>query len=475
MIEFTFYDNEGTGVNVRHDQITQFGGVTCDSAFRVKNSISKFIRLLPYVVPHPQALAVTRKTAYEVADPGLPTEFSCSREIAAFLTPEKGVKRVFVTYNGIKYDDELLRTMLYRNLENPYFNSGKDAVKIDLLSVVQIVAALAPSALVIPLTDEGKPTYRLERICPANGIEIEAHDAYHDAVATMKLFMLVQQKAPWAIEIAMECGSATGIAATLGDAMASGTPLFRFTNFGKPDFSPISIVATDGNRKFLGIDLRKEVIPNTGCDIAEQLYKADTPFQIVTSNRFPLLLSVEQMRELADYACPESLLLKSREINSKPEIRSACEDAMSLNTIDRPADPTSEELIYGGFVASGDRYRMNAFKKASTWTERSQIRFEDPRLRDFSARIVLEAVQAGEAVLPANVVSGLAADCATALCRPFSSASARYTTIASCLEAGADDEWIEWARGHFGDHPVFSATPIAVSAPIAAGQISFAF
>ncbi len=98
MIEFTFYDNEGTGVNVRHDQITQFGGVTCDSAFRVKNSISKFIRLLPYVVPHPQALAVTRKTAYEVALEG---DFIYEPE------PEEILARLLPTY---------VETTIYRAL-----------------------------------------------------------------------------------------------------------------------------------------------------------------------------------------------------------------------------------------------------------------------------------------------------------------------------------------------------------------------
>ena len=475
MIEFTFYDNEATGVSVRHDQITQFGGVTCDASFRVKDSISKFIRLLPYVVPHPQALSVTRKSAHDVSDPDLGSEYEAAREIADFLSPARGIKRIFVTYNGIKYDDEILRTMLYRNFENPFFNSGRDTVKIDLLYVLRMVAAVDPEAVVIPVDDEGKQSFRLEKVCPANGIDLEAHDAYHDSVATMRLFRLVQEKAPWAVDVAMECGSAQTVDARLAAAAQTGEVVFRFTSFGKPDFAPLAIMATDGSRKHIGIDLRHDMIAEDAGRISEQLYKADTPFQVVTSNKFPLLLSVGDMRTLKKFVMPESLKQRADEINSKTALKAACKDAVSRNTLERVNDATSEELIYGGFFDGADKRRMSAFRSAATWTERSQIAFSDRRLRDFSARIVLEAVATGQAVLPADVVRGLAMDCGEALCRPFASAGARFSTIAGCIEAGADEDWIEWARGRFGDHPAFEPHPTTVPPSPPAGQMSFGF
>jgi len=474
MIEFTFYDNEATGVSVRHDQVTQFGGITCDGDFQVKDSISLFVRLLPYVVPHPQALSVTRKTPSDLCARGLASEFGAAADIGRFLAPRRGVKRVFVTYNGISYDDEILRTMLYRNLREPFFNSGRDNVKIDLLSVLRLVDAVCPGAIAIP-EEEGRKSFRLEKVCPANGIDIEAHDAYHDSVATMRLFRLVQQRTPWAVAVAMECGSARGVEAALAKAMSGGLPVFRFTSFGKPDFAPLAIAGGDGKRKFVGIDLRNPDFPRESGRIAEQLYKPDTAFQVIASNKFPLLLTAELMHAVMAYDFPESLRDRVSEINSDEALRAACSAAVSRNTAERVNGPSSEEGIYDGFYDPADKRRIAAFHAAGDWGARAQVRFADQRLRDFSARIVLEAVGAGEARLPAEVVRQLAGDCAEALCRPFGPADARHTTVARCLAEGAGDDWVAWARERYGEHPVFGHEPSPMPPAPAAGQMAFAF
>lgn len=481
MLEYTFYDNEATGLSTRHDQVTQFGGITCDESFRIKESISKFVRLLSYVVPHPSALKVTRKTAADLCDPRLVSEYGAAREISRFLTPNPGTTRVFVTYNGIKYDDELLRTMLYRNLQEPYFNSGRDAVKIDLLDVVRLVAAVAPGLFEVPKTPEGRLNFRLEAICPANGIELEAHDAYHDAVATMKLFKLVQERAPWAIELALVCGSPKRVGDLLTSSLTTGEPLFSFKSFGASTFSPLAILAYEG-KKFIGFDLRGEISTESPTGIAEQLYKPGTPFQIVTTNKFPLLLSASGMRAVHGAELPDSIRERASEINRKTEFRQACRLAMSLNTVEKVNDPVSEEMIYDGFYGHDDKQKITEFNRATSWDARTAITFRDKRLRDFSARIILEAASMGGAALPSEAFPALAADCAEALCRPFQGADSRYTTIARCLADGADDEWVEWAMARYGSHPVFETCngiePERLSPPgqvNSTGQMTFGF
>jgi exodeoxyribonuclease-1 len=474
MLEYTFYDNEATGLSKRHDQVTQFGGLTCDASFRIKDSVSQFVRLLPYVVPHPAALRVVRKAAGELCDPSLISDYAAAGNISRFLTPPRGVTRVFVTYNGIRYDDEILRTTLFRNLRNPYFNTGRDAIKIDLLSVVRLVVAADPEALVVPRDADGKMSLRLEALCPANGIQLEAHDAYHDSVATMALFRLVQAKAPWAIDLAMDCGSASRMEELLANAVKTGEPIFSFTSFGTPDFAPLAIMATH-QKKYIGLDLRTDTYAEDCGRIAEQLYKSGTPFQVVTSNKFPLLLTRARMHDVTGYELPESLIERANEINNKTALLAAAKDAVSLNTFEKVNDSTSEELIYGDRISREDESRMAAFNSSVNWVDRAKIPFTDKRLRDFSARIILDAVANGEAALPQDVIRSLALDCADALCRPFAGADSRYTTISKCLEDGADDAWIEWARERYGDHPVFDAVPRAMTSAPGAGQMAFGF
>lgn len=471
MIEYTFYDIEATGVRRRHDQISQFAGLTCDSSFGIKDSISQFIRLLPYVVPHPKALEVTRKKAGDLADPALPSEYVAAKSVHKFLNPAPGVTRVFVTFNGIRYDDEMLRTMFFRNMLNPYFNTGRDSVKIDLLTLVQFVNAAAPGTVTVPRDEDGKPSFRLERLCPANGIAIDAHDAYHDSVATMELFRLVKARAPWAVDIAMRCGRTADVEKFVAKAKETGEPVFLFTHFGKPDFVPLALVASDTMKRTIGIDLRSAEVPAVAGKISDLLYKPDSPFQIVTSNKFPMLLSEADIAGLGQHALPESLRQRARDINSYNGLRDACIDAMSLNKVEKVNDPTSEELIYGSFLKDGDYRQMSVFNRAGTWLEKAQVDFSDRRLRDFSARIVLEGIKSGEAVLPHDVISRLAVDCAEALTRPFKATNDRYNTISEGLSTG-DAEWADWARETYGDHPVFDAAPVPPPPP---GQLAFGF
>jgi exodeoxyribonuclease-1 len=474
MLEYTFYDNEATGLSKRHDQVTQFAGVTTDESFRVKNSINEFIRLLPYVVPHPVALAVTRKSPRDLCRPSLLSEYRAARKISSFLTPERRVTRVFGTFNGIRYDNEMLRTMFYRNLQEPYFNSSKDAINIDLLPVVRLVAAVCPGAIAIPHDDDGKPSFRLERLCPANGIELDAHDGFNDAIATMRLYQFIQEKAPWAIDIAMECGSGRWVDEMLSSTIQTGEPVFLFTSFGTPDFAPLTILASDG-RRFIGADLRAETLAEDAGRIAEQLFKPDTPFQVVTSNKFPLVLSASRMRAIGQQGLTESLVERANEINNKPGFKGACKDAVSRNTVEKVNGMSSEDRIYDGFFDRSDKERMHAFNATTSWVERSRIPFMDPRLRDFSARIILDAVSTGEAVLPQEVIRSLALDCGEALCRPFGPPESSHTTIAKCLADGADETWTEWARERYGDHPVFDVAPRVMRAAPMAGQMTFGF
>jgi exodeoxyribonuclease-1 len=472
-MDLTFYDNESTGTSVRFDQITQFGGVTCGADFKVIDEIGVSTRLLPYVVPHPQALAVTGTRAVDLCDPRLPSEYDTARRVGAFLASRKGVRRVFVTYNGIRFDDELIRTMMFRNFQDPWFNSGKDDVKIDLLDVARLVAAFDPAALVVPLNDEGKPTFRLEKICPANGIAIKAHDALGDSVATKELFKHIQAAAPWAIRIALRCGSARDVEALLAEAMAEGRPVFRFTSFGQPDVAPLAVLASDRKRKYVCLDLRADEYPETSHAIAARLYKPDSPFRIIASNKFPLMLTDTDTPVAERLVRWNSLREKSSVINKNPVLRAEAGHALTVNTMEKVNGAQSEELIYEGMAGPLERARMRAFNSARTWQERAQVPFEDARFRDFSARIVLEAVRSGSASLPPEVVRSLMHDAGEAMTRPFAGSGSRHTTIASAIAEGADAEWVDWARSFYGDHPVFDAG--VTQAPEPREQMSFAF
>src|SRR5690606_10161842 len=144
-----------------------------------------------------------------------------------------------------------------------WITSGKQSTKVDLLPIVQLVAAADPGVIKIPLKEDGGKSFRLEHLCPANGIEIDAHDALGDTYSTLGLAKLIKEKAPWAWDTALRCGLAQRNETLLSDACRAGKPLLLFRHFGEPEVIPCAILGTDNKKKWVLLDLRSEKYPES--------------------------------------------------------------------------------------------------------------------------------------------------------------------------------------------------------------------
>lgn len=471
MFDLNIYDCEGTDLDTRNGQLTQFASVRADDGFNVLEETDIRIRRLPYVVPSPEALSVTGVDPFELDDSRLPTEFEAAATIERALRPRMARTQYNVTYNGLRYDDEMLRTMFFRNMRNPWFSSGKNIRRIDLLSVVRLVHAGDPESIRIPSNEDGTLSWKLETICNANGIPIKAHDAKGDVLATLDLARLVHDRARWAWDEAVRCGSAAAVESLLGSCQREGRPAWLFTHFGKPDLVPCAVLAGDGKKRWLLVDLRGEEAisslrgylvqsresgksPDVAERISERLYSKDSPFRVIRSNASPLLVSEAEAHRLGAGENIDAFRRMSSVIKDDVTFVAETRRAMSLTKFDAPSSQTSEERIYDGFVPDFEKPRMGAFLNAGSWLERAGIRFTDARLRDFSARLVVEAVATGRASdIPGDVLEAAATACEEAYSRPHADAGSRWMTLAGARAKGADDRWEEWAAQAFGTQP----------------------
>ncbi len=72
-----------------------------------------------------------------------------------------------------------------------------DNSRWDLLDVMRACYALRPEGIARPENDEGLPSFRLEHLTVANGIEHQnAHDAMADVYATIAMAKLVKTRQP---------------------------------------------------------------------------------------------------------------------------------------------------------------------------------------------------------------------------------------------------------------------------------------
>src|SRR5664279_6257175 len=66
-----------------------------------------------------------------------------------------------------------------------------------MMRMAQVVAACAPNILAVPLTAEGKRTFKLGLMAAANDVALEnAHDALADTSATLGIARLIRQRTP---------------------------------------------------------------------------------------------------------------------------------------------------------------------------------------------------------------------------------------------------------------------------------------
>lgn len=461
MSDLVAYDTEATDADPRHGQVTQFGAVRADKDFNVLAEVNLRVRRLPWVVPMPKALEVTRMDPRDLNGPDAVSEYSASGEIERFLVPGYGVPRVMLTFNGIRFDDEMLRTTLYRNLRNPWFSSGKQTTRVDLLSIVRLVHAYDPEAISVPRDEEGNLTFRLEKLCSANGIDMTAHDALSDARATLDLGKLISQRVPWAWQVALSCGKPSTMESLFSDAAASGRPVYLFTHFGQADIVPCAVVGTDGAKKWILADLRKETHSTDPEEIAGSIFSKGTPFPVIRSNAAPIIVDAASAARMDPNIDPAGIAARAMEIKLSGRLRNAALEALGKKSAyNVPAGQTSEERIYSGFIPDRDKPSMTNFHRAGDWLARGAIRFGDSRLNDFAARILVDACRNGECELQPDRLAYFEGVCSEALSRPYAGPDARWGTLASALASGADPNWIKWAETAFGNVPELGLFPL---------------
>jgi exodeoxyribonuclease-1 len=192
---FFFYDLETSGVNPRSARVMQFAGQRTSIDLQpIGEPVNVLIKLTPDVVPEPDAILVTGITPQKTLQEGV-TE----AEFLKLFCDKIAIKdTIFVGFNTVRFDDEFMRFMLYRNFYDPYDWQWKDGKsRWDLLDVVRMTRALRPDGIKWPVDTNGKSTNRLELLTAINGLDhIDAHDALSDVKATIALAQLIRGKQP---------------------------------------------------------------------------------------------------------------------------------------------------------------------------------------------------------------------------------------------------------------------------------------
>lgn len=191
---FFFYDLETSGLSARDDRVMQFAGQRTSLDLEpIGEPYNILVALNDDTLPSPDALMVTGITPQQTVDEGY-TEAQFAKLLdEEIFTPDT----IAVGFNSIRFDDEFVRHLFWRNFFDPYAWTWKDGrSRWDLLDVVRMTRALRPEGIEWPVVD-GKATNRLELITKLNGIDhFKAHDALSDVEALIAVTGLIKEKQP---------------------------------------------------------------------------------------------------------------------------------------------------------------------------------------------------------------------------------------------------------------------------------------
>ncbi|WP_108125257.1 exodeoxyribonuclease I [Saccharospirillum mangrovi] len=200
---FLWYDYETWGIQPRRDGIAQFAAVRTDADLNVIGEpVDWKCQPLPDTVVSPDAALITGLNPADCAATGL-SEWEFADRIQKLMA-EPG--SCVCGYNSIRFDDEFSRHLFYRNLLDPYSREWRNGnSRWDLLDVVRLTYALRPDGINWPTHDDGTPSFKLEHLTAANGIEHgNAHDAVSDVLATIELAKLIRRHQPKLFAFALE-------------------------------------------------------------------------------------------------------------------------------------------------------------------------------------------------------------------------------------------------------------------------------
>ena len=194
-MSFVIYDVETTGLTKGFDQIVQFAAVRTDSELNITEEFQIRCRLMPHVIPSPEAMHVTGLRIEQLLDTSLPSHYAMVTKVRRIL--ESWCPALFLGYNSLSFDEEFLRQAFYQCLYSPFLTNTQGNARADVLNLCRITAALRPDVIKPASDEDGRTIFKLKALAEANGIAVPlSHDAMADVSTTHALCQIIRNRTP---------------------------------------------------------------------------------------------------------------------------------------------------------------------------------------------------------------------------------------------------------------------------------------
>ncbi len=400
---FYWHDYETTGIDPARDRPLQFAGLRTDLDLNpVGEPLTLFCQPAFDMLPAPEACLVTGITPQRAREEGVCEADFIARVLAELARPGTCT----LGYNTLRFDDEVTRHTLYRNLHDPYAREWRDGnSRWDLIDLARTVHALRPDGIAWPRRDDGTPSFRLEELTAANGLEHgPAHDALADVRGTLALARLLRERQPrlWDYLFGLRRKRAVEALINLSDM----TPLVHVSGRYPAARGCLAVVAPvarhpQNPNAVIVLDLAADPSCLDGLDggaIAARVFTAvdalpdgveRIPLKQVRVNRCPVLAPLKVLRP--DDAVRLGIDVANCErhletLHQQPDLAQRVAAAFLPPDGQAPEDP-DDQLYAGPFLGDGDRRRLDGVRARPPEQLGEPLpSFDDPRLPEMVFR-----------------------------------------------------------------------------------------
>lgn len=357
----------------------QFAGQRTDLALNpVGDPVNVLIRLGVDILPDPDAVLITGITPQMTLADGI-TEAEFLRFFSEHVaTPGT----VFAGYNSVRFDDEFMRFLHWRNFYDAYAWEWKESRgRWDLLDVVRMTRALRPEGIEWPM-DNGKASNRLELLTKANGLAHEnAHDALSDVQACISVAKLIKEKQPKLYDYLFSMREKKRVAELVERDQPFVYTTGKYDSAFEKTSVAVRLAANPTSQGSLVYDLRHDPTPFMALSPAELAERwkwtrdekapPRLPVKTLQYNRCPAVapLSVLDGHSQARLKVDLGLIAKHRDIlRENPQFTQDVLTALKEMDSTREAWPVSatfDEQLYDGFVDDKNATIMSVIRAAA--------------------------------------------------------------------------------------------------------------
>jgi len=398
-----WHDYETWGADPSRDRPSQFAGLRTDLDLNpIGEPLVIYCKPADDLLPQPEACLVTGITPQKAAAEGLiEAEF-----IAKIHNELSQPGTCSVGYNSIRFDDEVTRYTLYRNLYDPYAREWQYGnSRWDIIDMVRLAFALRPDGVNWPKYPDGKQSFRLEQMTTANGIAHEsAHDALSDVEATIALARLIRQSQPRLYDYIFKQRGKRQVAEMLN--LKTADPIVHISSMYPSERGCMAVVMPlakhpNNQNGVIVYDLShdpKALLNLSEDEIHRRLYTASAdlpegveriPLKTIHLNKAPVVVP---MNTLTDEAIERwGVDLSAIELHRQQIIDATglVQKIISVHqkTVFEPITDPDRMLYSGGFFSDTDRKKMDGIKRLTpTELANYPLDFDDARLPEMLFR-----------------------------------------------------------------------------------------